>query len=302
MDKYETYVEAAKAAYKENNLIKAARLYETAFVEEVRIDDLLHLGAIYLDLKKYNSALKIFEDVISVQPNNFLAYYGLASSYNDLGRAEDAIINFKKVLMLNPEYADAYFGIALILDYQDNDECEKYYLKTIEYDPNHYWANTNLGPFYDKKENYELALKHTKIAFDIDPNGSLVAFNLGVIYSKLKDFDESLKYYKIELEKDNPHITTYLNLGLLYKDIFKDFDLAKQTYLEGISKDKDNSDIWYNLGCLYVALDDLENAYNCLLYANLKDFKLRDFMKEDPELEEFRKTLEYKKLIETIKG
>lgn len=302
MDKYETLVQKAKQAYKEENLIDAALYYEEAFIEEVHLDDLLHLGSIYIDLKKYNKAIEIFNDIIKVQGDNFLAYYGLATCYNDLGRSSDAINAFKIAIEIKHDYADAYFGIGLVLDYQDDDECEFYYLKTIEYDKNHYWAHANLGPFYDRKENYEEALKYALRAYELDSNGWLAAYNLGVIYSKLKDYDEAYKYYLIEIAKGEVYIEAYLNLGLLYKDIYKDYPKAQITYLEGIAKDKDNVDLWYNLGCLYVLMDRIDDAYNSLLYANLKNIKLREFMENDKELEEFRKTSTYQKLLETING
>ena len=302
MNKYEILVAKAKQAYKEEDFENAASLYEEAFLEEVHLDDLLHLGAVYIDLKNYSKAISVFKDIISVQENNFLAYYGLASCYNDLGRYNDAIEGFKQAIKYKPDYADAYFGIGLLFDYQENDECEKYYLKTIEFEPDHYWANANLGPFYDRKQDYEKALKYAKKAYEIDPNGKLVSFNLGVIHEKLKDFDKAIDFYKEEISKEEAHIDAYLNIGLVYKDIFKDNNKAMIYYLEGISKDKDNVNLWYNLGCLYVVMNDLENAYNCLLYANLKDLKLREFMERDSELEGFRKTPIYNKLINTITG
>lgn len=302
MNKYESLVAKAKQAYKNEQLENAAEFYEEAFLEQVHLEDLLHLGAIYIDLKKYNKAIQIFKDLISVQEDNFLAHYGLGSCYNDIGRTEDAIAAFKQAIKAKPDYADAYFGIALLLDYKDNDDCEEYYLKTLEYEPDHYWANANLGPFYEKKENFELALKYSLKAYEVDPNGALISFNLGVINSKIRNYEDAIKYYKEELTKENPFIDTYLNLGLIYKDIYKNYKSALIYYLEGISKDKDYVNLWYNLGCLYVLMEDYDNAYNCLLYANLKDIKLREYMFSDPELEEFRKTEVYEKLINTIKG
>lgn len=302
MNKYETLVQRARQAYKNEQLENAAKLYEEAFLEKVHLNDLMHLGAIYIDLKKYNKSIQIFKDLISIQDDNFLAYYGLASCYNDLGRSDEAIEAFKEAIRVKPDYSDAYFGIGLLLDYKDDDECEKYYLKTLEYEPSHYWANANLGPFYERKENYELALFYSKNAYEVDPNGALISFNLGVINSKMKNYDEAIKFYKDELTKENPFIDTYLNLGILYKDIYKDYNEALIYYLEGISKDKDNVNLWYNLGCLYVLMNDYDNAYNCLLYANLKDLKLRDYMEKDLELVEFRKTNKYADLLKTIKG
>lgn len=302
MNKYESLVQKARQAYQNEELERAAMYYEEAFLEEVHLDDLLHLGAIYIDLKKFNKAIQIFKDIISVQEDNFLAYYGLASCYNDLGRPFDAINEFQKAIKVKPDYADAYFGIALLLDYQDNDECEQYYLNTLKYEPDHYWANANLGPFYDRRGKIDLALHYAKRAYEIDPKERLCCFNLAVVYAKLKEYDQAVELYKEEIQKESPYIYAYLNLGLLYKDIYKNYELAKITYLEGISKDKDHIDLWYNLGCLYVIMNDYENAYNCLLYANLKNIKLREFMYTDAELDEFRKTETYEKLLKTING
>lgn len=302
MNKYEVLVEKARQAYKNEELENAARLYEEAFTQEVHLEDLMHLGAIYIDLKKYNKSIQIFNDIISIQEDNFLAYYGLGSCYNDLGRSAEAINAFKLAIKYKEDYADAYFGIALLLDYREDDECEKYYLKTLEYENDHYWANANLGPFYEKKGEFTLALKYSKKAYETNPNGPLISYNLGVINAKLKKFDEAVKYYKEELTKENPYIDAYLNLGLIYKDVYKDYNTALIYYLEGIASDKDNVNLWYNLGCLYVLMNDYDNAYNCLLYANLKDHRIKEFMNEDTELEEFRKSNEYEKLLNTLLG
>lgn len=302
MSKYEMLVAKAKQAYQNEELERAAMYYEEAFLEEVHLDDLLHLGAIYIDLKKYNKAIKVFKDIISVQEENFLAYYGLASCYHELGRSDDAINAFLDAIKVKPDYSDAYFGIGLLLDYKDDDRCEYYYLKTIEYEEDHYWANANLGPFYEKKGKYDLALKYTQKAYEINPNEKFICYNLGVVHAKLKNYEEAIKYYEKEIAKENPYIEAYLNLGLIYKDVYKDYDKAKICYLEGISKDKTFINLWYNLGCLYLIMGDLENGYNCLLYANLKDYKVREYMENDPELEEFRKTSTYEKLLSEIGG
>lgn len=300
--RYEMLIEKAKLAYNNKQLEDAAELYEEAFLEEVHLSDLLHLGAIYIDLKKFNKAIQIFKDIISVQEDNFLAYYGLASCYNDLGRICDAIETFKLAIKIKPDYSDAYFGIALLLDYQDDQECEKYYLDTLKYESDHYWANINLGSFYDKLGKYDLALEYANKAYEVDPNGKLIAFNLGVVQTKLKNYDKAILFYKEEIAKEESHLDAYLNLGLLYKDVYKDYDNALIYYLEGISKHKHNANLWYNLGCLYVLMNDVENAYNCLLYANLTDLNLREYMHTDPELFEFRKTDTYDKLLKTING
>lgn len=302
MNKYDNLIQKAKIAYQEERLEDAVRYYEEAFLEKVFLGDLLHLGVIYLDLKNYHRATKIFNDIIEIEPDNFYAYYGLASCYSELRIDEKAIDYFKKVIENKEDFYDAYFGIALLLDMQDNSQSEYYYLKTIEYCPDHYWANTNLGSHYEKENKLDLALKHSLVAYNKNPEGNMISYNLGVIYSKLDDYDNALKYYLEEANKEEHNSNVYLNLGLIYKDIHKDYKTALKYYLEGISKDQNNYDIWYNLGCLYAIMDDYDNAYNCLLYANLKEFDIREYMYQDHELIEFRKSKKYEQLMQTITG
>jgi len=192
--------------------------------------------------------------------------------------------------------------VIIFEDENDTDKAYDYYKKTLLYAPNHYWANLNLGSIYEKNNKFDLAILHTKKAYEINPNEKMAAYNLGVINGKLKNYQEAINYYLDEMKRKNCFMMAYLNIALIYKEIYHDYDTAKYYYIQGIARDKDNSTLWYNLGCLYVIINDYENGYNCLLYANIKDQSIKEYMAQDEELAEFKKSDLYKKLLKEIKG
>ncbi|MEW6202938.1 MAG: tetratricopeptide repeat protein [bacterium] len=61
-------------------------------------------------LKRYDEALKIFEQLVKDYPNNSRIHGNLAMTYHQLGRYEDAEHEYKKALELNPNNEPAKNG------------------------------------------------------------------------------------------------------------------------------------------------------------------------------------------------
>lgn len=303
MNRYEELIGKARAAYRENKIDEAIRLYEDAFREMIIVEDLIDLALIYLDNKMPVKALEAFQSLVDVFPDSPQGHYGLGLVYEQLGKSDLAEEAYLEAVKRNPAFAQAYFNIALLAD-DNNDEKKAYdyYKKTLLYDPDHFWANLNLGSFYEKKNYLDLALKHTLKAYEVNPGEKMVTFNLGVIYGKMGDHETALRYYKEETIKPDCYPLTYLNIALIYKDAFGDYEKSRYYLLEGISRFKDNTALWYNLGCLYAVTLDYQNAYNCFLYALIKKPRLRDTLAADEELAAFRESPFYDELLKSVKG
>lgn len=298
--KYADLIEHAKKARSEGDYERAIRIYQEAFQQKVMVNDLVDLGLLYLDNKDPLKAIDIFEDVLTQFPELAHVHYGLGIAYEEIGKRNDAGEAYLKAISLDESFADAYFSLALLADEEnDEDSAYNYYKKTLLYDADHYWANLNLGSFYEKHGLLDLALQHTENAYRVNPRERMVSYNLGVICAKMQRFDEAIRYYLEEIEKDG-HLMSYLNLGLIYKDILRNYEKARYYYLAGISKNKDDANLWYNLGCLYALMNDYENAYSCFLYALVRERGLIPYLQQDDELEAFRSSPLYKKLIESV--
>jgi tetratricopeptide (TPR) repeat protein len=73
--------------------------------------------------------LQMLKDLISQDPNNQLARYGLAMEYSGKGEVEASVSEFKKLIEINPDYANAYFMAAQALAKADRGEEAKQLLK-----------------------------------------------------------------------------------------------------------------------------------------------------------------------------
>ena len=59
--------------------------------------------------------LQMLKDLLTQDPNNQLARYGLGMEYSNKGEVDAAVSEFKSLLQINPDYANAYFMAAQAL-------------------------------------------------------------------------------------------------------------------------------------------------------------------------------------------
>jgi cytochrome c-type biogenesis protein CcmH/NrfG len=70
--------------------------------------------------------IAMLNEILSQDPNNAFARYGLAMEYSNCGEVELALAEFEKLLAANPDYAAGYFMAAQTLMKSDRrDEAKK---------------------------------------------------------------------------------------------------------------------------------------------------------------------------------
>jgi Tfp pilus assembly protein PilF len=80
-----------------------------------------------------NNRLEILRGMITANPNDSFARYGLAMEYVKNGDLEDAAREFKQLLEANPNYAAGYFHGGQVLEKLGKiDEARALYQKGIE--------------------------------------------------------------------------------------------------------------------------------------------------------------------------
>jgi tetratricopeptide (TPR) repeat protein len=66
--------------------------------------------------------IAMLEEVLSQEPNDAFARYGLAMEYSKLGQVERALEEFGKLLSVHPDYTAGYFMAAQTLANADRTE------------------------------------------------------------------------------------------------------------------------------------------------------------------------------------
>jgi tetratricopeptide (TPR) repeat protein len=109
-------------------------------------------------------------------------------------------------LKIYPLYNDAYtqLGVAYykIKDYKN---AEKYYLTTLDNNPNDAVAISNLAAIYFNTARYQQAIEMYARAIELNPRFSDAMVNMGSCYGAMQKFPESIEWFMkaIEISPDN---------------------------------------------------------------------------------------------------
>lgn len=147
---------------------------------------------------------------------------------------------------------------------------ETLWTSVIEKEPSAAIAYNNLGHYYRRKNNYDLALKNYNIAISLKPEESKTYNNRGKIYFDQGKTDLALADYNKCLEIDPGFAEALSNRGAAYGAL-KEFDKALSDLSKAISIDPENSNALSNRALVYLNLKEYERCIaDCETYLQIK--------------------------------
>lgn len=141
-----------------------------------------YLGCIKRELGDSENAIKYFNDVLEIQPNQFMARYYLAEAYRQIG--EDA--KFEALLQGLSEMSDQHFFL-------ENTERTSYFLLPV-------YASLELAKLYIANGKLELAEKKLKTLISRNISFGPAYRQLSIIYAE--EGDKELSKYYSDRSKD----------------------------------------------------------------------------------------------------
>ncbi len=120
-----------------------------------------------------DSALECFEKLAEINPDYPDIFYRIAqlvqNQYPD--EAERAALNYRKAAKRNPQLADAHYQYATLLaeKLQDPQKAERYFLKTLDIQPRHPFANYDLALLSHQGGNLAQAALFYQAAIQLNP-------------------------------------------------------------------------------------------------------------------------------------
>ena len=156
--------------YNECNYRKALKyLYQLLKDAEQKEDAcavLLFIALCYTDAHLPEEAIKVYSELLRMDPQNALAHSNMGFVYIELGKFEEAHACYDKAIACKPD---------------------------------HYYGYVNRANYYFRMEGYDNAISDAKQALEIKNNGVEAAGLLTIIYALQGDEENKKKYYHIAI-------------------------------------------------------------------------------------------------------
>jgi tetratricopeptide (TPR) repeat protein len=143
--------------------------------------------------------------------------------------------------------------------------------------------------FIDKTFALEESLKS-------DPANPEINMRLGAVYQKRGDFDNAVRCYKKALQANPGFIPGLQSLAVVYS-LTGDNPAALETLKRIIAIDPDRNDTYYNIACIYAKQKQIDDSIAWLRKAVEKGFKDWNLLRTDRDVENIRGTEYYKEIM-----
>lgn len=252
-DAFDSALESLEAAIQENG---------------ERLQYRLIRGDVYLEMKRYEDALKEYDAAEPDYGGRPGIHYARGLCYEGLDQMEKAVEYFKKVAKMQNGYRDANEKLSdyykdLYEDYNRPEDYEKalYYInRQLEFKESCYYLICR-GLIYDVAMEQELAIQDYEKAGQLSPEKWIVWNNMGCSYKYLKDYEKAIQCCEkaIQVMGEKRDKMPYRNLADCYKALGK-LEKAIECYQKGLEITPDHAYFWEEIGDLYYDLEEYDKA------------------------------------------
>jgi tetratricopeptide (TPR) repeat protein len=175
---------------------------ETEVIKSPSVQGYIELSLLYYKKKDFFKSIEASKKVLSLDPNNSIAYNNLCSAYNNLLMYDEAKIACERSLLIKPkttltinnlgisnagidrrknrkltpkEYLSLSYNYYKLMEY---DKCIKVSAELLELEPNNVVAYNNICSSYNAIGNHDEAIKACEKALEINPDFQLAKNNL----------------------------------------------------------------------------------------------------------------------------
>ncbi len=219
-------------------------------------------GIAYLGKGMYEESIAAFEQALSLSNGiltdmDFDINYYLATAYYRMGNIDEAVRIYDAILKLRPEETDAmYLRGVLYAEQGRADEAKLSFDKCIALDPENYVRLIRIYEILSDNGYQETGLQYLKTALETGDK-KMTDFEKGQISFYLEDYESARTY--LERAKDTEGFGAVLFLGKTY-EILGDYNYAVSVYSSYINAGGNSPEIYNEMGLCYLKTGNSEDA------------------------------------------
>ena len=239
-------------------------IFNRTLIPQVDINNKIMLAQSFEQAGDYDKAAKLFEEIYSLQPQNYQIFESLNRVYVQSKKYENSVKLIESRLKLNPQDVNLY-GMLGTTFYLMGDENKAYNtwedgIKTQPENQMHYRIIAN---YAIQRRTFDKAIEFFKRGKAVAQNPDLFSYDLANIYALTMQFKEAAEEYCFILNLQPAQLSAVENRILAYSN--KPCALVQTVeVLENWNK-RDNISYDYLLSRLYIESKNFDKAYSLYL-------------------------------------
>jgi len=184
--------------------------------EDFRVVDVYnYLGETLLELKRYNEAKEVFDEIIEIFPKRAEGYYYLGDFYFTIGKEREALRLINQAIRLAPPRSDYLYRKATYLLYmQFSEEALACLQDALELSPDDVHILDLMGDIYYNMGRYEDAIDVFEKRNEVQVL-EITYYHLAMCYFKMDEFTTALEWINKYISMDDSYYPAYILRGKL---------------------------------------------------------------------------------------
>lgn len=254
-DTYRAHFISGKLLYEAERYIESEEEFRKCIVLNTRlIEPKAELAIVLTKLKKLEAAIDIYNEILSIDPDNYEAWNNKSKLCTSLNRWAEAAEGYREAVRLKPDNSKNYYNYAVALEESGKTEASiEAYKKAINISPDFAEAYNNLGialsvmgKTHEALEVYEAGIKKNKNDFKL-------YFNMGMNHFEAHRYSEASKAYKKALEIRPGELETYYYLGAALTEM-RYYNDAIDAYKKALDIKPSDWELYYSIAAIYAML------------------------------------------------
>jgi Flp pilus assembly protein TadD len=243
-------------------LQQAERIYQQILSADPNNADAWHLlGLVALQLGRHEVAAAYIGRAVALAPSDPDAHNNLGTAFKSLGKLDDAVGLFHRAVQLRPDFVEALSNLANVLQEQQRfGDAETVLRRLLQLTPNNTDAHYKLGVSLQKQQRLEEAAECYRRSVALKPDFAEAHSNLGSALRLQEKTDEAVQSFEraLALKATDPELQ--FNLGVAVATM-GDVDRASQCFRRAIELNPNHAEAHFNLGGLSLLRGDFASGW-----------------------------------------
>jgi tetratricopeptide (TPR) repeat protein len=237
--------------------------------------ELTRQGNTFLQLQRYEDALKVYEKAVNLKPNYVQGWFGQGKALFALKKYQAALDSYDQAIQIQPDYQEAWNerGFTL-MNLQRYQEALASFDRSLQINQNSPEIWSTKGDALRNLNQYDQAITAYDQAIQLQADNYIFWYKKGLSWQNLKNYEQAITAFTKTVELKPDYEVAWYNYGNSLVNLNR-YEDAFQAYDKAVQNKPDFAAAWLSRGNVLITLRryiEANNSFNQVLKYNSENY------------------------------